>query len=115
MNIDIQKHKHTLEAELKRLETEILEVAEKSSDTTWEAKQTENQDTADREEVANSIETYESNASVTSDLEREIIDIKDALTKIESGNYGVCEVCQAEIEEERLNANPEARTCESHM
>jgi DnaK suppressor protein len=116
MNLDIQKNKDILEAELKRLEKEILEVAEKESDSTWEAVQTETgEDAADRGDVAGSIENYESNFSIASDLEKEIIDIKDALAKIESNTYGKCEICQGEIEIERLEANPEARTCELHM
>jgi DnaK suppressor protein len=115
MNIDIQKYKNILETELKRLESEILEVAEKEGDSTWEAKQLEEEDKSDRVDVANSIETYESNVSIAENLEREIIDIRHALEKIESDAFGTCEICQAEIEEERLDAKPESRTCEAHM
>lgn len=115
MNIDIQKQKNILEAELRRLETEILEVAEKEGDLTWEAKQTENERAVDREDVADSMENYESNFAIASDLEKEIIDVKDALDKITKNTYGLCEFCQAEIEAERLCVRPEARTCELHM
>jgi len=115
MNIDIQRHKNILEAELKRLEAEILGVAEKESDLTWEAKQTEDGIATEREDVAESMENYESNFSITSTLEKEIVDIKNALDKIDANTYGLCEVCQGEIEEDRLNAKPEARTCELHM
>jgi DnaK suppressor protein len=116
MNLDIQKHKNDLEIKLKKLEEEILEVAEKESNSTWEPIETEmGEDTADRVDVSESIENYESNASITSDLEKSIIDIKDALEKIESGTYGICEVCQEPIEEDRLDVEPEARTCKVHM
>ena len=42
-------------------------------------------------------------------------DVKDALHKIETTGYGVCEVCGEKIEEDRLEANPAARTCKAHM
>ena len=41
--------------------------------------------------------------------------ILKALEKIEKGEYGTCEVCAAEIEEDRLEANPSARTCKAHV
>ncbi|MEI6042114.1 MAG: TraR/DksA C4-type zinc finger protein [bacterium] len=116
MNLDIQKYKNKLENELTRLEKEIQEISQKENGTTWEAIQTETgEDTADREDVAESIENYASNVSITSDLEKNIIDIKEALFKIQSNTYGLCEVCQTEIEEDRLDVLPEARTCKEHM
>ena len=114
MNLETQKHK--LEVELKKLEIEIAEIAEKQTDSTWETKQTETEDgPADREDIADSIESYTSNLPITSDIEKEIIEIKDAIDKIISGTYGKCEVCGKQIEEDRLEANPQARNCELHM
>ncbi len=46
------------------------------------------------------------------DRERKFIHkIQDALQRIESGSYGVCEKCEEEIGEERLKARPEANLC----
>lgn len=46
------------------------------------------------------------------DNEKRIIkDINDALDRIDKGDYGKCEVCSGDIEEERLNFMPYARTC----
>lgn len=115
MNIDIQKQKDILKAELQRLEKEILEVAEKEGDSVWEAKQTEKECAVDREDIADSMENYASNFLITEVLKKEINDIKDALDKIDSNTYGTCEVCQSEIEARRLEVKPEARTCELHM
>jgi RNA polymerase-binding transcription factor DksA len=42
-------------------------------------------------------------------------DIKRALENIEQGTYGICEVGGEEIEEDRLEANPSARTCKAHL
>ncbi|TQR21566.1 TraR/DksA C4-type zinc finger protein [Psychrobacillus vulpis] len=46
--------------------------------------------------------------------EDEINDIKEALTAIKEGTYGVCSVCSKEIPMERLEAVPTATTCVEH-
>lgn len=56
----------------------------------------------------------ETNAILTT-LETEYNNIVLALSKIEKGTYGVCEICEEEIEEERLNADTSARTCMEHL
>ncbi len=46
------------------------------------------------------------------DRERKLIlKIKDALKRIEQGEYGYCEVCGEEISEERLKARPVTTLC----
>lgn len=47
-------------------------------------------------------------------LEIELNDVDDALKRIEKGNYGVCESGD-EISEDRLKANPTAKTCVEHF
>jgi DnaK suppressor protein len=41
-------------------------------------------------------------------------DVDDAITKLEAGEYGRCEVCGEPIAEARLEAMPSARTCIEH-
>jgi DnaK suppressor protein len=59
--------------------------------------------------------TMESETSFTlriRDRERHLIGkIKDALTRIENGTYGVCEECEEEISEARLKARPVTTLC----
>jgi DnaK suppressor protein len=59
--------------------------------------------------------TMESETSFTlriRDRERLLIGkIKDALTRIEDGTYGVCEECEEEISEARLKARPMTTLC----
>ncbi len=38
-------------------------------------------------------------------------EIDNAIDKIDSGTYGICEECEEEINEKRLDANPVARYC----
>jgi DnaK suppressor protein len=40
--------------------------------------------------------------------------VRDALSRIDEGRYGRCEVCGREIDDERLEARPEAVTCREH-
>ena len=41
----------------------------------------------------------------------QMMDLKDALDRIENGTYGICLDCDGEIPEKRLMANPTARLC----
>jgi DnaK suppressor protein len=43
--------------------------------------------------------------------ERHLLDVREALERLASGRYGVCERCGAAIPVERLEARPVARTC----
>lgn len=59
-------------------------------------------------------EMHENNASLN-ELEGRLNNVMRALEKIDAGTYGTCEISGEEIEEDRLNANPAARTCKTHM
>lgn len=70
---------------------------------------------ADQNEVADQIGSYENNNGVVNTLEQRLMEIDQALEKISTNSYGICEVCNQEIEEDRLTANPAAKTCKAHM
>lgn len=72
-------------------------------------------DLADRNEVADEIEEFGNNTAIANDLEIRLKEVRLALSKIENGGYGICEISNAEIEEDRLDANPAARTCKAHI
>jgi DnaK suppressor protein len=40
--------------------------------------------------------------------------VQDALDRLDGGDYGRCEVCGREIDDERLEARPEVSTCREH-
>ncbi|MHA6782885.1 TraR/DksA family transcriptional regulator [Pseudonocardia saturnea] len=40
--------------------------------------------------------------------------VQEALARVEDGSYGRCAVCGTEIDDERLDARPEAATCREH-
>ncbi len=81
----------------------------------WQTLKPESDDVADDLDVAEGIQQYESDNAVLETLETRLHEVEHALSKIESGNYGNCDVCGNKIEDDRLEANPSATTCISHM
>ena len=45
------------------------------------------------------------------ELKARLADVENALKKMETGKFGICENCGKDIEEERLIALPEAKEC----
>lgn len=115
--MNTEHYKTKLEEEMKLLEEELQSVGRKNPDNPndWEAKPpSENILMADENEVADTIEDFEQNTAILKQLEIRYNEIKGALSRMEAGNYGKCEVSGEMIEEERLEANPAARTCIAH-
>ena len=116
--IDTEHFKLKLEKELALLETELKSVGHKnpSNPKDWEASSGEvDVNASDLADIADNIESYESNTAILKPLEKQYNDVKLALDKIKKGTYGICEVSSEPIETERLEANPSARTCVAHM
>jgi DnaK suppressor protein len=42
---------------------------------------------------------------------KELAEIEEALKRIEKGTYGICEMCDEPISEERLKIKPQAKYC----
>ncbi len=119
MAIDYEHFKQKLEAEKELVEKELEKVGRRNPDnpSDWQATPPTDRDAdaADENTVADAIEEYEDNVAIIGTLEKRYNDIKSGLDKIKHGVYGICQVCQKEIEADRLEANPSARTCKEHM
>jgi RNA polymerase-binding transcription factor DksA len=115
MNTDNIKQK--LEEEKNLLEAELSSLGRVDKETgDWEAvPEAQTAPEADENDLADRAEDYEERSSTLSVLEARLTDIKVALDKIGGGKYGVCEACGNPIEEDRLGANPAARTCKGCM
>ena len=72
-------------------------------------------ETADKNLAADRLEDFEERVAVNAALEERYREIENALLRVESNTYGTCAVCGGPIEEERLEANPAAATCKTHM
>jgi len=115
--MDTNKFKKQLEKELKLIEKEMGEVGRinPSNPKDWEPVETDmGSDPADNNDVADEMESFGENAAVLNKLEPKYNDIKTALEKIKNGTYGKCEVGGEDIPEDRLKANPSAKTCIKH-
>lgn len=108
----IEKYKEQLLAEKERLESELKTVGRINPDNPndWEAIPSDvNQREVDPNKRADNIEEYENNTAILKELETQLVDVKDALEKIEKGTYGLDEKTGEPIAEGRLDANPAAR------
>jgi RNA polymerase-binding transcription factor DksA len=108
----IEKLKQNLEKEQSTLKKGLEGFAkeDKNIKGNWDTKPLKNED-ADMEEKADEAEEYDNLISLEHSLELKFKDVNLALEKIKTGDYGRCEKCGKEIEEERLLACPEARLC----
>ena len=64
----------------------------------------DNEEADESEEAANEFNTMDM-------LKSRVNKIENALAKMESGKYGICEDCGGEIELELLEVNPESTSC----
>jgi len=119
MEIDTYHFKDLLLTEQSTLEGQLETVGRKNPQISgdWEASlgEGESHDRADETEVADSIETLQNNAGILTQLETRLGEVTGAIERIENDTYGICEVCEAPIELERLEADPTASTCKAHM
>jgi len=117
--MDTAKYKEKLESEKTKLEGELKTVGRinPNNPADWEPVPGGDNGNlrADRNEAADKIEQFEENSAILKELEIRYNNVTSALKKIEEGTYGVCEVSGAQIEEDRLEANPAARTCKKHL
>jgi RNA polymerase-binding transcription factor DksA len=117
MAIDVSQMKEKLLSEKATLEGELKTVGRINPDNPkdWEPTPPLDGETADDNVQADRIEEYEEHTAILKQLEIRYNSVLHALKNIEDGSYGVCEVSGEPIEEERLLANPAARTCTKHM
>ncbi|MBI5004899.1 MAG: hypothetical protein HZC04_01800 [Candidatus Lloydbacteria bacterium] len=117
-NIDIPFFKSKLAEEKKLLERELSQVGHVNPDNPadWEGEPAKMDiSEADKNERADRIEEFETNAAIEVTLENRLNEIASAFDRMEAGTYGVCEIGGEKIEHDRLMANPAARTCKAHI
>lgn len=116
--MDTEKFKARLLEEKAQLEEELGKVGRKNPDNPEDWEPTPANDgelDIDLNDRADNHEESLERSAILTELENRHKSVVDALEKIEKGTYGVCEVSGEPIEEDRLEANPAARTCKAHM
>lgn len=66
------------------------------------------------EDQAISYRQNDMRASLMDEARQSLLYVENALSRIENGSYGECEVCSKQIEEQRLKALPYATLCMEH-
>ena len=117
MAIDTAPYKARLEKMLAELTADLSKLGIHNPDnpSDWEATPDPIVAEADPNDVADRVEDWGEQRAVVAELEARYNNIVRALKKIEDGTYDTCEVCGKPIEEDRLNANPAARTDKEHI
>jgi RNA polymerase-binding transcription factor DksA len=109
----IEELKQKLEEQKKSIQKELESFAKKDDvpKGDWETRYP-NRENGNMEEEADEVQEYGNMLPVEHSLELKLKDVNSALEKIEKGGcYGICENCGKEIDEQRLLACPEAKTC----
>lgn len=112
-----EAYKKTLDEELETLTQELSALGSQDPETgIWEADPEDiNPNDPNNNEMADRFEDFEERSSKLSTLKERYEEITSALKKIEDDSYGTCQTCGSQIEEDRLSANPAAKTCKAHM
>ncbi|HWB34298.1 MAG TPA: TraR/DksA C4-type zinc finger protein [Candidatus Paceibacterota bacterium] len=105
--MNTEHFKQKLEKELKTLNAQIKDNERIPGQ--------EDESATESDEVADKIEDMEEEEEENTTLTARRADVEAALEKIANGTYGICEVCGGPIEEERLEADPAAKTCSKCM
>jgi len=66
------------------------------------------------EDNALEFEAFEEKLALNKTTEKELVELKEALKRIEDGKYGFCAKCGEQIEAGRLKTYPEAEFCATH-
>ena len=108
----IEELKQTLELQKKSIQKELGGFAkeDKNLKHNWDTKYPNRED-GDKDEEADEVQEYDNALSLEYSLELKLKGVNIALEKIADGKYGICENCGKEIDEKRLMACPEAKTC----
>lgn len=106
----------TLQDQKKELLSELETIAVEDTHTgDWIAKPEEHSNEADTNVSADTTEDWNERRAVLSQLEMRYHNISLALKKVELNTFGICEICNEQIEKDRLDVNPAARTCKLHL
>jgi len=116
--VDTEQYKKRLEIMLAELTEELqtLGIHNPEVPEDWQAIPADvERAEADPNVGADRVEDWEERRATLAELETRYNNLRLALKKIEAGTFGICELGGEEIESDRLDANPAARTCKTHI
>ncbi len=115
--LDKKKIKEKLESERNILLDQIRDIGTLNTETNeWEATPEElNSRESDQNDMADRFEDFEARSVMIKTLEARLNNILSALKGLNRESFGKCEVCKKEIEMDRMEVNPAAKTCKKHL
>lgn len=115
--LDKNKIKENLEKEKKELLEELNSIGKLDPETgDWEAvPEKMSEPESDQNDMADRFEDFEERSSTVTVLEKRLANVEESLKRLKEKSFGKCEVCKTEIEKDRLEANPAAKTCKKHL
>ena len=110
----VEEMQGALAAEKDSLEEELASYGHESGGD-WSGGIEEKGEDADPNDVADKIEELATNVPLVEELKSRRREVVAALERIEKGTYGICEKCKEPVPYDRLEVNPAARTCVTHV
>jgi RNA polymerase-binding transcription factor DksA len=111
--IDLEEAGQLLREEHARLEQIRTSLAQEPIEGVSEADALGELSSADQHPADVGTETFEreKDLSILEHVDAQLADVDAALTRIDGGTYGRCEICGREIDADRLRARPATRFC----
>lgn len=115
--LDKKKIKEKLEVERDVLLDQIRDIGKLNPETNeWEATPEERDSReSDQNDMADRFEDFESRSVMIKTLESRLNSILSALNGLNKESFGKCEICEKDIEMDRMEVNPAAKTCKKHL
>ena len=115
--LDKKKIKEKLEKEKEVLLEQIRDIGKLNPETNeWEATPEERDSReSDQNDMADRFEDFEERSTTIKALEGRLNSILSALKGLNRESFGKCEVCKKDIEMDRMEVNPAAKTCKKHL
>jgi len=110
----IEELRGAIEAEKDSIDEELASYG-KQTGAKWEGSSESEGAEADPSDAADNIEELATNIPIVGELEKRHKELEGAIERMDSGTYGLCDVCGEPILFDRLDANPAARTCTAHI
>lgn len=115
--LDKKKIKEKLEKEREILLEQVSDIGKLNPETNeWEAVPEERDSKeSDQNDMADRFEDFEARSTLIKVLEKRFNNILDAIKGLNKTSFGKCEVCKKDIEMDRMEVNPAAKTCKKHL
>ncbi len=115
--LDKKKIKEKLESEREVLLGQIRDIGKLNPETNeWEATPEDlGYRESDQNDMADRFEDFEARSAMIKTLESRLNSILNSLKGLNRESFGRCDICKKDIEMDRMEVNPAAKTCKKHL